>query len=530
MEDQVEEIRERLEKLYQALNDSEQPLDENYTEAFHEIGLVLEELRSTEEALQQSYDELMHTREQMENERRHFQELFEFAPDAYLITNPLGRIQQANTAAGTLFHLQTNLLVGKPLPVFIEPDSRSLFYPLLDVTTKVEGIELGLLPRKTPRIDVSVTVAAVNDALGDRVGLRWQLHDITEQKKARGALEASEERLNTIFHETNIGMCLTDLEGQIVDGNPAFLGVIGYSIEEMRGTPISGLVPVQDRLFFGSRLQQLAHASGGLVTSESRMMTAQDNEVWVRISVSLLRDRESNPQYFLFMIENITQMREAASELVEMKRRLLESTEAERQRLAQELHDGPMQDLYGAVFKLSDAKLFARDEAVKDNIKDAEDMIKNVAGRLREICGDLRPPVLANLGLGRAIRSHIDTRMGVMKQEIEVELHLEIDEKSLPQEARLHLFRVYQQCLSNILRHAEATRISISLEIEDHQALLLIEDNGKGFSPPRKWIDMIRQGHYGLADAAERIETINGSFQIFSGPGRGTRVEAHVPL
>jgi signal transduction histidine kinase len=211
-----------------------------------------------------------------------------------------------------------------------------------------------------------------------------------------------------------------------------------------------------------------------------------------------------------------------------MRRRLLESGEVERLRLAQELHDGPMQDLYGTVFKISSFNDGGIDPAMANNLKDMQEMIKNVANTLRVIVGELRPPTIGNLGLERAIRSHAD-RVAEQHPELEIKLQLTRDGQSLPSHTRLAFFRIYQQCMANILRHAEASQVMISFHLSEEELALDVWDNGKGFRLPEKWVSLLREGHFGLAGIAERVEALGGALKIDTRPGAGTLVHVAAP-
>ena len=128
----------------------------------------------------------------------------------------------------------------------------------------------------------------------------------------------------------------------------------------------------------------------------------------------------------------------------------------------------------------------------------------------------------------KAIRSHAD-HFQENHPEIVVQLDLMKDGKSLPEQSRLGLFRIYQQLLSNVIRHAGANRLIIRLHLDDECVTLEVEDNGCGFDVPRKWIDLVRNGHFGLVGASERAEALGGRLEIESQPGKGALVRAVIP-
>jgi signal transduction histidine kinase len=162
-------------------------------------------------------------------------------------------------------------------------------------------------------------------------------------------------------------------------------------------------------------------------------------------------------------------------------------------------------------------------------LKECNETINQVIGELRGFAGELRPPTLMTFGLEKAIRSHVD-QFQTEHPEIEVCLRLVPDEKRLPERVRLALFRIYQQAVANIIRHAQASKITIRFNLDDHSVRLVIEDNGRGFDVPERLVGLVRKGHLGLVGAAERAEAIGGKLTISSRPGKGTKIIVDVDL
>jgi signal transduction histidine kinase len=103
------------------------------------------------------------------------------------------------------------------------------------------------------------------------------------------------------------------------------------------------------------------------------------------------------------------------------------------------------------------------------------------------------------------------------------------DGQALPEQVRLALFRIYQQALNNVVRHAQASLVSIRFELDAQQTLLQIQDDGRGFEVPKRWIELVRRGHLGLVGIVERAEAIGGRLEVVSTPGEGSLVRVVVP-
>ena len=230
----------------------------------------------------------------------------------------------------------------------------------------------------------------------------------------------------------------------------------------------------------------------------------------------------------LARMQPATQLSHGEFDLYEIKNRLIESTERERLRLAQELHDAPIQDLYGLIYQLDDLKEILRDGESQAILHNYDQTLRRIVENLRTICGELRPPSLSPFGLEVAIRDHVE-KLRHQYPDLKVNLELTRDQQILSDSLRLCLFRIYQQAIHNVLRHAEATEVYIRFRWDADTIILEIEDNGKGFEVPRHWVQLVRQEHFGLAGLAERMESVHGKLEIVSALGNGTLVRAIVP-
>lgn len=213
------------------------------------------------------------------------------------------------------------------------------------------------------------------------------------------------------------------------------------------------------------------------------------------------------------------------AEVIELQRRRSESREAERLFLAQELHDGAVQELLALSYNLAALP----DEAQAPQLTSVQDGIMQVVDTLRMLCEELRPSALISSGLTDAMRSHIE-QFKKQHPKFDIQMELAQDGTLLSEKTRLALYRIYQQALANIVRHAQADQIIVCFRLEDSHAVLEVQDNGRGFTVPENWIDYARQGHLGLIGVVERAESVGGNLTIHSAPGKGTKIQARVPF
>lgn len=214
----------------------------------------------------------------------------------------------------------------------------------------------------------------------------------------------------------------------------------------------------------------------------------------------------------------------------ELLRKILTAQEEERKRIARELHDETTQSLLGLLMKLEAAGKTPSEASSIDSdmLMDVKNLAVETLDNVRRIIHDLRPSVLDDLGLLSAIRWYAEARFGSVAIKARVELTGE--DRSLAPEIETALFRVVQEAIANIVRHAEAHNAVISVELEDAAVRIEVEDDGKGFDVEAIRRQADKAVGLGLLGMEERIALLGGRFQIESNPGGGTRLVIEVPL
>jgi signal transduction histidine kinase len=196
----------------------------------------------------------------------------------------------------------------------------------------------------------------------------------------------------------------------------------------------------------------------------------------------------------------------------------------ERQRLARELHDSVTQSLYGVALYTEAASRALADgelDPVAANLQEIRETTHEALGEMRLLLYELRPPLLEEHGLAAALRARlqsVETRAG-----LEVTFDCQGDER-LPIEDEQELYRLAQEALNNVLKHAQASRVLVRLDLGSHPVVLEVSDDGTGFEPS------LREGDgFGLGGMRERAERLGGTLHIRSAPGSGTHVRVEVP-
>lgn len=228
-------------------------------------------------------------------------------------------------------------------------------------------------------------------------------------------------------------------------------------------------------------------------------------------------------------IQLIAELERRAADNARYKREVLRAREEERKRLAHELHDELIQQLVGLRYQLAGLNGTGRDAATgDDSVAQLQAEIAQLIKATRELCYDLRPPAL-DLGLIPSIRSVVgrfEKRSGTT-----VALTISGDRpQSIPEDVALCLFRCTSEALLNVWKHAGAREVTVRLAFRPTEIAWEVADDGRGFAVPEHIGSLMRENHYGLVGLRERIEMVEGTFQLASGIGDGTRLSATIPL
>jgi signal transduction histidine kinase len=236
----------------------------------------------------------------------------------------------------------------------------------------------------------------------------------------------------------------------------------------------------------------------------------------------------------------IEQVHAGHQELSRAHQQLLMEREQTQQRLAQELHDGPVQQIFGISYQMGvlqrrlprlsghSAELGA---ALPQELEALRHEIVGVGTQLRNMIGDLCPPGLDELGLTDALQGYVRRLQHLDAAELPA-IVLDLDESGtrLEEPIAICLFRVAQEALRNVVKHSQATEVVVCLRLLSEQAVLTISDNGQGFYLPSRLTELTQTNHFGLLGMTERVAWVGGQLTIRSKLGAGTEVLAQIPL
>jgi two-component system sensor histidine kinase DegS len=212
----------------------------------------------------------------------------------------------------------------------------------------------------------------------------------------------------------------------------------------------------------------------------------------------------------------------------EVQMRIVEAQEAERARLAQEIHDGPAQALSNAIFQVDfiERVLDTDLPLARTELRFLRELLRRELGDVRGFIGQLRPPVLEELGLDGSIRDAVSTQAAIAGRHIATTL--QAPSEALTESSQTVVLRVVQEALQNIRKHAGATDVVVATMLDDGQWVLEVRDDGRGFDVGA--VAARGRRNFGLQFMRERAELIGGTFEVRSRPGAGTVVRLAIPI
>lgn len=358
--------------------------------------------------------------------------------------------------------------------------------------------------------------------------------DVTERRLAEAILAHTRENFELLVDGvTDYAIYMLDRDGTIVSWNTGAERISGYSAREVIGTHFGNILPPWEAEEREPAVELRIAAVDGQYKREGWYVRRDGNRLWATLTISPVRSPEQELRGFSIIVNDITARKQAEAELAQSRESLRSLSshlqhvrEEEKASLARELHD----ELGGLLtaLKIEISSLKTRVAESPEQVHDSIDAITGTAHEAiaitRRISTSLRPPILDNLGLTAAIEWQLEQFK--KRMDMPVDLHISGDTIPLDSEHTIAIFRILQEGLTNIARHAQASRVSVAVTVTEHAIALDIIDDGTGFSVSEHKPD----ASYGLYSMQERARALGGSVDIISQPDQGTRLKVRVPV
>jgi PAS domain S-box-containing protein len=451
------------------------------------------------------------------------------------LVGPDGRFIQVNRALYDMVGYSEQELLTKTFTDITHPDdieiSRYYLRSLLTGEINSFQMEKRYLHKLGHTIHLLLSTSILRDARGRPMYFVSQFQDFSERKRAEEGLRDSERKFRVLVEGTGAVLCSTDLKGRITYANEPAAGALGVPAENLCGRFYLQFVHPEDRARVHAKFrQQLVRGDPGMYT-DFRYVAADGREGWLSFFVNPIWN-ENRVVGLAGVALDITQRMLAAEELTHSREQLRQLSahlqsirEEQRTSIAREIHDELGQSLTGLKMDLSwlDKRLPEDLPGLREKTKSMSQLIDATIQSTRRIAAELRPGVLDDLGLWAAIEwqaQEFQHRTG-----IQCTLISQVEDLNLDKDRSTALFRIFQETLTNVARHANATHVRITL-IEQAEAVLLeVKDNGRGI---RK-AELTDTKSFGLLGIRERALILGGEATISGSPHAGTTVTVKLP-
>ena len=542
---------------------------------------LLQELQVHQVELEMQNAELQEARDRMEALLEKYTDLYDFAPGGYFSLDEEGRILEANLTGATLLGVERSRLINRRLPV--APASQPVFLTFLKRVFAGTGTKVSealLLKESGATFWASLHGISGISANDPGKWCRVAISDITSLKHAEEMLRRNEALFSALIQQAPVGVYVVDGQLRLQQINPKARPIFS-KIDPLNGRDFSEILHIlwpkktadevlarfRNTLKTGKpyysidfserrrdtdatesyewQLQRITLPAGqhGVVcffndiTERKRAeATQRRSEVLAasnqKLELEIIRRRavekalKKSEQDQTRLLEQSRRMQE---QLRHLSHQILQAQEEERKRISRELHDVIAQTLTSINLRLSALKKDAvlNPRGVERSIDRTQRLVQDSVSIVHRFARELRPTVLDDLGLVPALHSFLKS----FKAEtgIHVSLSAFAAVEKVSGEKRTVLYRVAQEALNNVARHARASQVEVSVQKLGGAICMKIKDDGKGF-PAERVMNLQKQKRLGLLGMRERVEMVSGNLTVTSAPGKGTTVLARIPL
>jgi PAS domain S-box-containing protein len=350
---------------------------------------------------------------------------------------------------------------------------------------------------------------------------------IVERKQGEEALRASEDKYRSIFENIQDVYYEVTLDGKIIEISPSIEEVSIYKREEIIGHSLyDTYVDPKKREEFVKELLK----NGKATNYEILLKDKDDSQGYCSVTAKLVRDKHGNPIKIIGSMHNITERKQAEEQIHALTQELMKAQENERQMISCYLHDNMAQNLSALIIDcetLLDNQPSIRPE-IRQKVSEMSKMLRECIKEVRNLSYDLRPPVLDELGLVQALFQYCDDFSE--DNGINVDFHSAgMKDLQLDFDIEINLYRLIQEGLVNIKKHAAASHVTIRLVAAFPNIILRIDDDGIGFDVQKRMATITKEKRMGIRSMEERAKLLKGEMEIQSKPDQGTKISIKFP-
>lgn len=466
--------------------------------------------------------------------QQRYRSLFDGSRDAILISDGKGRILDVNDAATQLTGYPKAELIHKLVldldDAFDMAAYKNYFQRVQagDATTS----EAPILHKTGRRIHTEFSSKKV--ALAGIPCIHTSARDITARKQAEEALRQSEAKYRELVQNANSMIIRFDTHGCLTFFNEYAQQFFGYSEEEILGRSILDTIlpPVTSSgRNINAQLEEFFIHPEKYKTNELENLRRNGERVWVAWTNRPIRDEQGKIVEFLCVGVDVTERKQDRHQIQTLNHELLKAQENERYKIARDLHDHIAQDL--SSLKIGLQTLFDKDEsasrAAVERVDNLVQLLQRSISEVRNLAYDLRPPGLDQLGLVNTLFIYCEDFGKNNDLKIDF-IAAGLDDLVLDNDTQINIYRLIQEALHNIKKHALAQEVTVRLVASSPNLILRIIDNGQGFDVKRWRAKSHTEKRMGLHSMIERVGLLNGTIDIRSRIGKGTGIIITIPI
>jgi PAS domain S-box-containing protein len=369
-------------------------------------------------------------------------------------------------------------------------------------------------------------------------GQPWFIHgaafDVTDLKQTERDLRESEERFRLLVEGVkDYAILMLDPNGRVLSWNLGAERIKGYGVDEIIGRHYSIFYPAEDVSAGKPEINLRKAAAEGRIEDEGWRVRKDGSRFWADVVITALRNPDGSLRGFAKITRDVTDRKRAEDSVRELSVRLLYLQDQERRHLARELHDSAGQTLSALSMNLALLQQYLQSSAdprISHVLAESLALAEDSSREIRTLSYLLHPPLLDEIGLADTVRWYVQGFTERTKIEVSLQI-LPSDFERLRRPLELALFRVVQECLTNVYRHSGSQSASVRLVMESDKVLLQVKDQGKGLRadallPNAAQPRIVGVGVQGMK---ERVRQLGGTFEICSAHP-GTLVEIVLPI
>ena len=456
--------------------------------------------------------------------------------DAIISKDLNGMITSWNAGASRIFGYAPEETIGRHITLLIPPElhaEENIILARLRKGERIEHFETVRVTKSGKKLDVSLTISPIRDSKGHVIGASKIARDISDRKRIEDALRESRAQLTLALESSRTAIFDWDIADRRGMWNDQMAALYDFN-------PAESYITAEEwrKLFHPLDVDRLTHEyermakDGDKFQFEFRTIRPDGEIRWILSHGRIVRDAHGNAIRLIGTHTDITDRKqlEEMARVRELSGKLLHAQDAERRRIARELHDSAGQIVAALQMQLIPMQTDAEksNPEIAAGIGQSLELIQQLSQELRTVSYLLHPPLLDELGLPSALRWYVE---GFSKRsKIDVQLQLSPDLGRLPADMETTLFRIVQESLTNIHRHSGSQRAQIQIQRASDEVCVEVRDYGKGMPGGKKngSSSQMRSG-VGIQGMQERVRQLNGRFEIQS-RADGTSVTARLPV